>query len=683
MVCDDAECSASLRIDKVERFKPLLEIALVRRSSLQIAVAPNPSEIPMRFLLSFSASIVALASAAFAQTAEQVKTDILSALSTPLPITVIGPVIAQDVKVTPNGQSFDAELVQPSLMGIVPLGAMSFKLTPQGDKLYRVTDFKLPPTIDLMNAATLGIGGSKFDGVWSSETRSYRTLEFELQNVTVEPKGMPGAKVSVGALGLDVAKEGEAGATESKFSLKAASISSQGLPPNNITVANVAAELKANGEVPVDLYSVVSRFAVLTAMQSDSNAVLQFAEGLRAQKYDTVTLDLSADGIEVKGAQPGSNERLTVANVGAVAGLKDVTPDEWGSMTLAVDGKGISDNGISGAAELRADSGSFSLDGTRIPIGATLNALGKLEAASRGETVSYRVSEMLDGLFNMGAITVKSVAEGIAYVPRNEDDPIIRFDRYAQEIGADGFRDNNGRLHFSSAVEGMNVLIKSFPTAMQAKAYGLLNPKLIRYDFNVTELNEQLLRKLMGEMVINTEQDLAGLAVPAITYVMAMKPMIETKDVRFQSSQIDVGMSGKVRFYPAWVLGALPYEGEQKLSFKGYDKVAAYLEELKQTPSDQGGVSDPVGLTVIQSVMSTFKALAVTEGDAMNWTIKYPKAGQALFAVNDVELRFPDFGALMGPIMGYSMMGSMFNPTPAYVPQADAVPEIAPMEPQQ
>lgn len=653
-----------------------------------VAVTLNPRRIPMRFLLSLSASMLALASVAGAQTAEQVKSDILAALSTPLPITVIGPVITRDVKVTPSGDGFEATLEEPMLMGIVPLGSMSFKLTPQGEKAYRVTDFKLPATIDLMNAATLGIGGSTFDGVWSTETRSYQTLGFELQNVTVEPKDMPGGKVSIGAFGLDVAKEGEAGATESKFSLKASKISSQGLPPNNIAVANVVAELTANGEKPVDLYSVVSRFAVLTAMQGDSNALLQFAEGLRAQKYDTVTLDLSADGVEVKGVEPGSNASFVVGRVGAIAGLKDVTPEEWGSMTLSIDGRGISDNGIMDVAEMKADSGSISIDGTRIPIGATINALGKIDAMSRGESVSYRVSEMLDGLFNMGAITVKSGAEGIAYVPRNEDDPVVRFDRYSFESGADGFRDNKGRLHFSAALEGMNVLIKRFPSEMEAKAYGLLNPKLIRYDFSISELNEQLLRKLLGDIVVQSEQDFAALAVPAMTYAMAMKPMIETKDLRFQSGQVDLGLSGQVRFYPAWVLGPLPYEGEQKLGLKGFDKIAAFLDELKQTPSDQGGVSDPVGLSVIQSVMGTFKALSVTEGEAMNWTIKYPKAGQALFVVNDVELRFPDLSALMGPLMGYGMMGSILNAPSDFVTPVDpALPapeaEVAPAEPAQ
>ena len=48
------------------------------------------------------------------------------------------------------------------------------------------------------------------------------------------------------------------------------------------------------------------------------------------------------------------------------------------------------------------------------------------------------------------------------------------------------------------------------------------------------------------------------------------------------------------------------------------------------------------------------KALAKTEGDALTWSIKYPKAGQGLFLVNDIELRFPDLAGSLGPLLlGY------------------------------
>jgi hypothetical protein len=618
-----------------------------------------------------------------------VKTDILSALATPLPITVIGPVMAQDVKVTETSGAFQAELVNPMLMGILPLGTMSFTLTPEGDKAYRISNFKLPQQIDLMNAATLGIGGTSFDGVWSTESRSYSTLKFALDNVSVLPKSMPEAKVSIGTLSLDVAKEGAAGATESSFALKATNISSRGLPPNNIDVKSVTAQLRANGEQPVDLYSVVSRLAVLSIMQQDSNALLQFAESLRAQKYDTVTLNVEAEGLEATGAIPGSNEKVTVAKAGIVAGLTGVTPEEWAGATLVVDGKGITDNGVLGFAEMRADTSSLSVEGSQIPIGATLNAIGKLQALSRGESVGYRVSELLDGFLNMGAIKVKSDASGIVYAPRNENDPSVRFNTFSFESGTEGFRDGKGKLLFASAVEGMNVLIKRFPRAIDANAYRVFNPQVIRYDLSISDLNEQLLRKLFANTVISSEADLAALAAPGIVYAMSLKPVIETKDLRFTSNQVDISSSGKMRFYPAWVLGALPYEGEQTLRVKGLDKIAGFLGDYKTTPPDQGGMGaeDAAAVAMGASVLTTFEAMANKDGDAHVWSIKYPKAGQAMFTVNDIELRFPDLTSLMGPMMGYGMIDSLNAINAVPVPPGDGSYEapveapVAPAEP--
>jgi hypothetical protein len=632
----------------------------------------------MRLVSAFAAVFLAHASFAFAQTADEVKGDILSALSTPMPITVIGPIMTQDVKVTQTGNSFEATLENPMLMGIVPLGSMSFKLTPAGAKLYRVTDLKLPAKLDLLNAVTVNIGGTTFDGLWSAETRSYRTLGFALKSIDVTPKGAAGSKVAIGSLSLDVAKEGEAGATESKFTLHATDISAQGFPPYTVAVKSVAAELKANGEQPVDLYSVLSRFVVLTAMQGDGNAALQFAESLRAQKYDTADLLISAEGVDLKPLEPGSKAHLAIENVKAVAGFKDVTPDEWGAVSVVVDSSKIADYGILGVADMKAQSGSFVLDGSRIPIGATLNAITTLQAISKGETGAFRVGDVLDGLLNMGGVKMSSVAKGISYLPDNKDDPVVQVGSYSFATGADGFRDNKGQVFFSAALDGMNVLVKRLPTATEMKAYQLFNPKIIHYDLTVSELNEQLLRKLFADVVIASEQDYAALAVPAVAYAMALKPMIETKDLRFQSADVDVSTSGKLRFYPAWAIGALPYEGAQTLTVKGLDKIGAFVAGLKD-----GGEGDRAGLSMMQSVIATFKALAVSEGDAATWKISYPKAGEGLLVINETELRFPDVSASLMPLMMTYGIGSAATYAPPAIDEApvmEAPMEQAPVE---
>ena len=623
----------------------------------------------MRIIATLAFALLSQINFAAAQTTEEVKSDILSALSTPMPITVVGPIMTSNVKVTQDGDAFLATLEKPMLMGLIPLGSMSFKLTPAGDKLYRVTDFTLPKTLEVFNSFKIGIGGTTFDGVWSTESRSYRKLNFQLDQISVAPKGSQNAKVEIGTLALDVAKDGDVGATESKFLLHASNISSTGYPPNNINVKSLTADLRAKGQEPVDLYAVLSRFAVLAAtQQGGGDSVLQFAESLRAQKYDKVSLNLSAEGVDVVGTEPGSIDKFSVASVAGIAELSNVTPDNWGSVNITINGKDIHQKGLIDLKQMDADSSSLSLTGTQIPIGATLNAIAKLQAISNGEPTSLKVSDVLDGLFNIGAIKLTTEASGVVYLPLKQDEPTFRIGKYSTALGTEGLRDNKGRLFFSTAVDDFNLDVKKFDTELQKKLTALINPRVFHYDLAVSELNESLLRKLMGDVVINNENDYASLAAPAIAYVMAMKPMIETKDLRYQSAEFDAAYSGLVRFYPAWVLSALPYEGESKLSFKGLDKVLALLDELKNTPPEVltppvavEGSADPVEApipvdnrstyAVMQSVMLTLKALAKTEGEGLSWSIKFPKAGQGLFLVNDTEMRFPDLAGSLGPIL--------------------------------
>jgi hypothetical protein len=637
----------------------------------------------MRAIIISFVLFITHAGLAAAQTEDEIKNDVLAALSTPLPITVIGPLSARDVQVVKEGDGFRATLLDPMLMGIVPLTKLSFKMVPAGDKLYRITDFQLPKTLDLFNAVKLTVGSTEFDGVWSTQTRSYQTLGFKLNNLSVVPKSGAGAsKVTLGSLALNVAKQGEAGATASKFIIQGHDIVSQGFPPYNVKVADLNAELNANGAEPVDLYAVISRFVVLTAMQPNADAALQFAESLRAKNYDTATLNLTLKGVDVKGAEQGSNDRLSIADVTGAVALAQVTPEEWGTVSVKFNGNKINDKGILGVQEVNIDTGVLALEGSGIPIGASLNAIGKMQAMSRGEDVAFKVSELLDGLLNMGAVKLKSSATGIAYVPYVKTDPVVRIASYSVETGTEGFRDNKGKLSLTAALEGMDLKISNFKNALEEKAYQLFNPKLVHYDFTISDLNEPLLRKLIGDIVIKSSDDYAALAVPAITYVLAMKPMFETKDARFQSADVDVTATSSLRFYPAWVMEALPYEGKSTIKIAGLDKLSALLDEFIATPSDQGGVSgsDKSGIIVGQSLISTFKALAVADGGAQTWNITYPKAGDGLMMVNDTELRFPNFTAYMAPLWAMSGADLFRAPTPAQDENTAVEAPVAPAE---
>lgn len=620
----------------------------------------------MRAIVALFTAIIFQITLAQAQTADDVKTDILAALSTPMPITVIGPLLTRDVKVVKDDDGFRATLEDATLMGLIPMGTLSFKITPAGEKLYRVTEFQLPKTLDVFNAVSVTFGPTTFDGLWSATTRSYQNLSFKLTDVGVIPKGAKDAKVSIGTLSLTVAKQGEAGATESQFALQATDVNSKGLPPNNVKIASVSAEVKAKGEEPVDLYAVLSRFAVLTAMQQDSSAALQFAESLRAKKYDSVLLNLAMAGVESDDMTSTSGARVRIANVTGGANLTAVTPEEWGTLSLKFNGENISQTGLIDLKEMKIDKGEISLEGAAIPIAATLNAISKLQSLSRGEAMALRASELIDGFLNLGALKLQSSATGISYIPLDEKAPTVQVGSYAFETGTEGLRDNKGRLFFSTSAEGLNVRLQKFESDLEEKTLKLLNPQSFNYNLAISDLNEPLLRKLMADVTLNGAEDYLGLAAPSVAYFMAAKPTIETKDASFKSNDVETSLSGNVRFYPAWVLEALPYEGTSKITFKGLDKLSKLLDEyiaqpipsVVEAPVVEG--QDPVpfvpsndktGYIVGQSLISTFKALAVTEGDTQSWNITYPKAGVSMMLVNEVEMRFPNFANYITPFM--------------------------------
>ena len=93
------------------------------------------------------------------------------------------------------------------------------------------------------------------------------------------------------------------------------------------------------------------------------------SESLRAQNYDKVSLNLSAEGVDVTGIEPGSTEKLTITSVSGTAELANVTPDNWGSMAFTINGKDIHNKGLIDVKQMDADSASFSFTGTQIQIG--------------------------------------------------------------------------------------------------------------------------------------------------------------------------------------------------------------------------------------------------------------------------------------------------------------------------
>ncbi len=610
----------------------------------------------MRIFITLLTIIFAFNTQVFGQTADEVKRDILSALSTPLPITVIGPLITQDVKVTGKGNGFRVELDNPLLMGLVPLKSLSFSMTPtETDGLYRISDYQLPGELEILNAVDLKIGSTDFDGLWSVKTRSYEALKFRLNDVSIFPKNAGGGSVKLQSLALNVDKEGQSGAMESRFGLALSSLQSNGIGPDDISVDSAIAQLKADGKQPVDLYSVVSRFVVLSLMQGDQSALLRFAESLRARSYDVASLKFDLSGFQMHPAnQPQSNKRFTARQISGLIGLTNMTPDNIGGFTINVNAGSISDNGYTDVEALNIDNGNITLRGKEIPIGATLAAVSNFQSLAEGRPIRIKVTDLIDGFFNFGEISISTEAKNVVFVPDDPDEGSLKISAFDNLFALNGFRQHQGKFVLSAGFKDVNFVPPKSIDAEERRLLQTLNPKHINYDLTISELNDELLRRLAEGIVISSENDFASLAVPAIVYFLAMKPVIETRDAALVTDELDVKLSGAVRFFPAWALSGLPYEGDSSLSITGLDKLAALVREFKFKTANRSPSAireQETGRAVALSVVTTMKALAVAKGNSLVWNIGYPEAGKTMFTVNEHTLRFPNIGAYL-PMLG-------------------------------
>ena len=589
--------------------------------------------------------------AANAQSADDVKRDIMAALSMPLPITIIGPLITNDVRITQQGDSFLAELDNPLIMGIVPIGPLSFTITPQDNgAIYRVTDFTIPAKVDVFNMATLAIGSIDMDGLWSPESRSYQSLAFKLNDMEIRPKDMEGARVSAGLVDLQVDKEGQSGATESRFSLAASDVVSEGISKDNFRISRMAADLIADGKEPVDLYAVVSRFVILSAMQQDQSQLLQFAESFRAKSYDSVSLGFGIDKLQVQSRDREADTSLVVGRLSGTAAIADMSPLEWGRLAFDISAVDILDKGYSGDQIVKFADAKASIAGTQIPIGATLNATSRLRQIANGETVRMNATDLLDGFLNFENLSVRSKANRISVRPFDKDDKsFVTIGSYDTGFGLQGFRESQGKAFMEFALNDLDYQREESESLIHRQITKTLSPKSVRYDVTISELNEDLLRALAADLVISTQDDLAGLAVPGLTYLMAMNPVAETKNARFVSDEINASVSGKVRLYPAWVLSALAYEGNSRISLSGYDNLVRLLQDIEASPLPLGESAsfDKASISILKGLLSTMKAVSKADGDSMVWDVVYPKAREPLVKVNDVVLRFPDFASYL------------------------------------
>ncbi|MEN0088591.1 MAG: hypothetical protein AAF737_09180 [Pseudomonadota bacterium] len=622
--------------------------------------------------LPVSAALAQSTDQAPAPTVETIRNDILSGLAAPLPITVLGPLIVQNVDVTKAEGGFQVELQSPLLMGIVPLEAISFTLTPEGDKL-RVSDFSLPASVPLFGAAVLEIGSSEVSGLWSPSDRSYADLQFTLGGLQVRTLGGQSMQVDIGQLSLAVDQQGTlradgTTAQDSVLRIETADVRTQGLPENDVMLDALFAELKANGEEPVDLYAIVSRFVLLSAMQGDQSAAMRFFDSLRAQDYALLSLELGGRGLAVTqtGGQQGT---LTVAGLGASLGLEDATPEAWRQASLVIEGRGIEDMGFSDRLNTNVvQSASTTLRGTEIPIARIIEAVELVMAADAGAQVDIDLGGLLDGLIGFDTLSLETAATDISITSRRQNGEELELGSYGGEIrleglGADG--SGEGLLGFAQRAENieLNLPPQADPTA--ARIQEVLLPRAFNYDVAMDGLQLPLLRQVSEGTIIPAGAEPVEVVAPLGLWFTALAPNIRVTDTFFDGEGFGFYSESDVTFYPSWILAFPPYEGTARTELRGTDNLRELIELGLDTPQP-GPDAEPrarrewreqqQALRLGLSVLNVFTAIAATDGEGEDrvdiWDMNIPDARGEIVEINGIELRIPNLFGMLPVTMG-------------------------------
>ncbi len=601
-------------------------------------------------------AVAALGQAALAQTADEVRTDVLSALATPLPITIIGPLMTRDVVVTEDGDGFLATLQDTSVMGLFPLGEVSMRMEPLDGDTYRVTDLTFPAEIDIPGMARLSFTDMAFDGTWNAATRSYSDLTWATDGLTLAPpEDVPGS-ISIGRLAFDVVKEPDEEDTESRFAITLSDLAVLGMGPQDVQAGEVAILLAANGEQPVDLYSVIRETLLRSTMGGGDLGAL--GQSLLGNTYSTVTLDLAGRDLDIRDVTAPDEVYLTAAGMSARVDMAEVAPTDWGAAAITLTLEGVQQRDyMPEDSVLSLAEASVTLRGTELPVADMMTAAMLLADPPFGQAVPASV--LVDGLMEFGSLEMATSGSGLSLLgyDREYTDtgydlvPLfdLGYDSWSLVTGVSGLNVDAGTLTFAGSGSGGTFASLEAMEADMRPHIEAWFPVSFAVRSTATSLNEGLLKRLLQDVMIAKLDEPVELFLPLAIYGASTVIDMTLGEDHYETALFRVTQSGNLRFYPSEIFSLMPYEGAVDVTMTGMDALSAYVAS---TAPEMG--REPA--SALQSVLTVLSNLAEEEAGTLTWAISRPDVYRREITVNDVTLRYPDVMQFM-PLMMYGVMG--------------------------
>jgi len=588
-----------------------------------------------------------------AQTADEVRSDVLSALATPLPITIVGPLMTPDVTVTPEGDGFRAVMQDTSVMGLFPFGEVTMLLTPLDGDRYQISEMTFPTQIDIPGVALLTYSNMTIEGTWLADERSYTDLTWTISDLTLAPgNGAPG-RISIGELSLNVVKEPDETDTESRFEIALADLAVTDAGPQDIRAGAVRALLAANGEQPVDLYSLIRETILRSTLNDDGQGLMALGQSLLGNTYSTVTLDLTGEDLDIRDASATGEAYLTAGTMTARLDMADVAPRDWGAAEITVALQDLEQRDVAPEyATLTMGEGVLAVRVSELPVADMFTMVTTLSGPPRGRPVPAQV--LVDGLMEFGALEVRTSGSDVrleAFDWRWTEDggveePLFTssYDSWSSQFGISGLNENAGQFAFAVEATGGTIVPQQ---AMGPEAEPHLEawfPEELRVQTALSELNEGFLKQLLEDVQIARIDEPAELVLPMLLYAASVVPQVTSGENLYETGLFRVTQSADLQFYPTEIISLSPYTGTTQITFDGLEDLSAYIDrELVAT-----GEMRPDEASAVQSVLTVMGNLAERDADGVaSWTIARPDLYTREVIVNGVTLRYPEIAQFL------------------------------------
>gem|GEM_PF-5584212 len=532
-----------------------------------------------------------------AQTAEEVRLDVLSALSTPLPITVIGPLLTRYVTVVEEDDGFRATMEDTTLMGFFPFGEVSMKLVALDEDTYQVSDLQIPQNLDFPGLITVSFDDISLDGTWSAADRSYEALEAELTGLRVVPGQGDQGELTLGRLAFDVQKEPDETETESRFDITLADVSAIGFGSENVTVGEVKALLSANGERPVDLYSVLREVMMVASLRDGGAGLQTVAESLLGNTYGTVALDLTAGDLNVVDTQAPEESYFRATGLQARLGMEDVRPRDWGSAELSVHLDGVEHQNLIDSGAFEVERAVVRLGGKELPVADMFGAVRTLGRVGHANPI--RVSDLLDGFLEFAALELTTEGEALKVEVHEgklvdgdwvEDIAFVTgYDSWQGQIALTGLNTDEGVL--TSVLELAGGTFTPGPNFAEEDQQHLeaWYPLALRYGGQVSNLNTGFLKQLFQDVTIQDMNEPIEIFLPLALYASASVFEVSVEDNRYETGLFSAEQSGEYRAFPAKFMSLAPIEGQLNLRMTGFDALMGYFDGVLQEEAAKDG----------------------------------------------------------------------------------------------